>query len=505
MGQGERRIYITPFSALPLANKPMTVLEKKMRAALRRLGIDVDERVVIAVSGGADSTALLDALLRWRQAEGATRTITLAHLNHQLRFQESDDDEQFLRELATRLKLPIFIERITVGEVARWERANLEAVARRLRYAFLQRIAERCAARIVLTAHTRDDQVETIIMRLLRGAGPHGLRGIKQERPLGDNSKVIRPMLEISRSEVIDHCEHYGLAYRIDSSNQSKRFTRNRIRHELLPLLRTLNPLAEEAILRTAQLIALDDDFMRPSSSALLAEALKEEGLKIKPLLSAHCALRRRVLRMWLRDLLPGLQRIDLGHIIALENLIEDSRSGRAIELPGGRRVVRQFDQIVLLQPNKLSSDPPQMCSLTGGTSHFFGAFRFTFERNILLEKANIIKYQESNAFTVLLRECDELDGLWLRTRRAGDSYIPQGRLHRRKLKSLMINHKIPVSERDNYPVVVTDEDEIVWSPGLPPARRFEFEKGNKPSIKCALIIAEKRKNYEKSGQVDLR
>ena len=476
-----------------------------MRAALRRLGIDVDERIVIAVSGGTDSTALLDALVRWRQVERSPGTITLAHLNHQLRFQESDEDELFVRELAARLNLPVFVERINVGEIARTERANLEAVARRLRYAFLQRIAEISATRIVLTAHTRDDQVETILMRLLRGAGPQGLSGIKQERQLGEDMKLIRPMLEITRREVIDHCDHYGLAYRIDSSNQSKRFTRNRIRYELLPLLKTINPLGEEAILRTAQLIALDDDFLRRCSSALLAKALNEECLEIKPLLSAHPALRRRVLRIWLRDLLPGLQRIDLFHIISLENLLEDSRSGRSIELPGGRRVVRQFDQIVLLAPNKKFSDPPRNCSLTGNASHNFGAFRFTFERNLLLEKANLIKQQESNAFTVLLKECDELDGLSLRTRRAGDSYIPQGRLHRRKLKSLMINHKIPVSERDNYPVVVTEEDEIVWSPGLPPARRFEFELGDKPSIKCALIIAEKRKKHRKSGQVDRR
>ena len=468
-----------------------------MRAALRRLRIGLVERVVVAVSGGADSTALLDGLARWRQEEGAIETITLAHLNHQLRVQESEEDERFVRDLADRLNLPVFVERITVGEIAQRERGNLEAVARRLRYAFLQQIAEKCAAGIVLTGHTRDDQVETILMRLLRGAGPQGLSGIKQERPLGDKSRVVRPMLEITRGEVIDHCHHYGLTFCIDSSNQSKRYTRNRVRHELLPLLRTLNPLGENAILRTAELIALDDDFLRHSAEALLAMVLKEECLEIKPLLSAHPALRRRVLRMWLGDQLPGLQRIDLTHIIALENLIEDSRSGRGIELPGGRRVIREFDQIVLLNPDKLSADPPKMCSLINGMSHYFGAFRLTFERNILPEKANTIKYQESNIFSVFLKECEELGGLSLRTRRAGDSYIPIGHRHRRKLKSLMINHKIPVSERDSYPVVVTEKDEIVWSPGLPAAGRFEYSRRNKSGNKCALIIAEKRRKNE--------
>jgi tRNA(Ile)-lysidine synthase len=479
----------------------MTLLERKMRATLRRLGIAIDDRVVIAVSGGADSTALLDAFLRWRQEEGGIETITLAHLNHQLRGQESDEDERFVEEMAGSLNLPVFVERIDVAEIAQTERDNLEAVARRLRYAFLQRVAGGCAAGIILTGHTRDDQVETILMRLLRGAGPQGLRGIEEERTLGSISRLIRPMLEITRSEVIDHCDHYGLTFRNDSSNRSKRFTRNRIRHELLPLLRSLNPLAENAILRTAQLIALDEDFMHHASSALMATALKDNCLDIKQLLSAHRALRRRVFRMWLGDQLPGLQRIDLTHIKALENLIEDSRSGRAIELPGGRRVVRQFDQIVLLTSD--NCNPPRKCSLRGGSPHLFGSFRFKFERNISPERANIIKYQDSNSFAVLLRECDELDGLCLRTRQAGDSYIPTGRQQRRKLKSLMINHKIPVSERDSYPVVVTEEDEIVWSPGLPPARRFDFNQENKSLIKCALIIAEKI--AEKSGKNMMR
>src|SRR5262245_59143923 len=475
----------------------MTTLEKKMRVALRRLGIGLVERVVVAVSGGADSTALLDGLVRWQEDEGAIETITLAHLNHQLRVLESEEDERFVCELADRLNLPVFVERITVGEIAQRERGNLEAVARRLRYAFLQQVAEKCEAGIVLTGHTRDDQVETILMRLLRGTGPQGLSGIKQERPLADKSRVVRPMLEITRGEVIDHCYYYGLTFRIDSSNQSKRYTRNRIRHELLPLLRTLNPVGENAILRTAELMALDDDFLRHYAAALLSTVLKEECLEIKPLLSTHPALRRRVLRMWLGDQLPGLQRIDLTHIIALENLIDDRRSGQAIELPGGRRVIRQFDQIVLLKPNKLSADKPQVCSLINGISHYFGAFRLTFERNILPEKANIIKYQGPNIFTVFLKECEQLNGLCLRTRRAGDSYIPIGQRHRRKLKSLMINHKIPVSERDSYPVVVTEEDEIVWSPGLPAARHFEYSRKNKSGNMCALIIAEKRRKNE--------
>ena len=180
----------------------MPKLEKKLRARLRQLGIPKHEPMLVAVSGGADSTALLDALARWKQSEH----LLAAHLNHQLRGAESDADETFVREITRQLNLPVFTARENVAACAAREKKNLEATARRLRYDFLQRTAVQCQARVIVTAHTRDDQVETILMRLLRGTSAAGLCGIHTQIELPPALRLVRPMLEITRAEVLEHC-----------------------------------------------------------------------------------------------------------------------------------------------------------------------------------------------------------------------------------------------------------------------------------------------------------
>jgi tRNA(Ile)-lysidine synthase len=467
----------------------MTKLERKLRSALRQLGVKGDSPAVVAVSGGADSTALLDALVRWREQKSLTGTITAAHLNHQLRDQESDEDEAFVRQLAARFGLPISVQRIDVAEAARQERVNLEAIARRLRYRFVQHVAESSGADIVLTAHTRDDQVETILMRLLRGSGARGLRGIHPQRLLGDRVRLLRPLLAVTRSDVIEHCENYALTFRNDSSNLSTDLTRNRIRHTLLPLLRTFNPAIDETLIRTSQLIADDHDFLKKIASELFARAHQDSTLDVKLLGSAHAAIRRRVLQSWLRRERGLLKRIDAVHITALENLVLQSQSGRVVELPGGVRVVREFDRLKQFQEQ--NSDLIEPVNLTHGVEKIFGEFRFTIFRSVPRESANITKSKDIPFYTAVLHESEALDGLRLRIRLPGDRYIPEGGSQQIKLKALMIHQKIPVSERDRYPVLVTGKDEIVWSPGLPVADRFVYQTDRDLTSRCALIVAE--------------
>src|SRR5262245_60618248 len=186
----------------------MTKLEKKLRAALRRFGVGAQDSIIAAVSGGADSVALLDALVRFQPGEGRPGSIIVAHLNHQLRGEESDEDEAFVRDLADRLKIPVFTERIAVAARARAEKQNLEAVARGLRYEFLLKVAEARGANIVFTAHTLDDQAETILMRLIRGSGAEGLRGVHQVVALNDSVELIRSLLGTTGLDVVGHFKH---------------------------------------------------------------------------------------------------------------------------------------------------------------------------------------------------------------------------------------------------------------------------------------------------------
>jgi tRNA(Ile)-lysidine synthase len=213
--------------------------------------------VVVAVSGGADSIALLRAVV------GTERGVVAAHLNHQLRGAASDADEAFVAALCDRLKaegctrLAFRSERLDVARRAREAGANLESEARRLRYAWLRQVAQESGCGLVVTGHSADDQAETVLHRLLRGTGLAGLRGIARRRPLGDGVELVRPLLSVTRADILEYLAQQGQDYRTDASNADCRFTRNRIRHELLPLLardynpavaRTLGRLAEQAV-----------------------------------------------------------------------------------------------------------------------------------------------------------------------------------------------------------------------------------------------------------------
>ena len=322
----------------------MTRLEKKLRTSLRRLDVSKHEPILVAVSGGADSTALLDALARWKKSEH----LFAAHLNHQLRGAESDADETFVREKTRQLDVPIFIARENVAACATQEKKNLEATARRLRYDFLQRSAEQCQARVIVTAHTRDDQVETILMRLLRGTSAAGLQGIHVQVELSSVLRLVRPMLEITRAEVLEHCARYQLPFRHDSSNESTAFTRNRVRHELLPLLQSFNPDFSTALLRTAAQLRADDEYLQIEAARWVDELAEGQTLNCKPLLSLSVALCGRVLRLWLARARGDLRRINTAHLTALDNLLRRGEGGSYVELPGGWRVVRSRHQLKL-------------------------------------------------------------------------------------------------------------------------------------------------------------
>ncbi|MCW5968331.1 MAG: tRNA lysidine(34) synthetase TilS [Blastocatellales bacterium] len=337
-----------------LERRRSTALEIGLDQGLGNLGIEAEAAILVAASGGADSTALLDALTRRHRGP-----VTVAHFNHLLRGAESDEDEKFVSGLAARRKLASIIEREDIAGAAKLERRNLEAVARNRRYDFLTRAAQNAGALYVLTAHTRDDQVETLLLRLLRGAGPAGWRGIAPRRTLARNVELLRPLLSVTRAEVIAHCEYYALDYRTDSTNLSPTLARNRVRREVLPLLRQLNPRADEAMLRAAAHILEDEEYLSSLAESLLDEAeaaARDESrpdiagaIDVRVIAGAARAVRLRALREWVRRRRGDLRRIDQVHLEAIERLAGPGRGGREAELPGGARVRREAHRLVFI------------------------------------------------------------------------------------------------------------------------------------------------------------
>jgi tRNA(Ile)-lysidine synthase len=313
---------------------------------------------VVAVSGGADSVALLRALAILRGTRPGA-PLVVAHLNHQLRGAESDDDEAFVGSLCAQLDegagpLAWRSERRDVAALARAEAGNLEAVARRVRYEWLAQVAEETGSAWIATGHTADDQAETVLHRLLRGTGLQGLRGIAGRRPLRPGVALVRPLLGVTRGQVLAFLQSEGQDYRSDSSNLDPAFTRNRIRHELLPLLaEKYNPAVVEVLARLAEQAADVYEQEEALARTLLAEVERPRAGRLLILdRAALAAAPRRLVRelfrlLWQREGWP-LDPMTFRHWERLAELVEGETG--AIELPDGIRA-RAAGRVVQVGP----------------------------------------------------------------------------------------------------------------------------------------------------------
>jgi len=337
--------------------KVSTALPRKVQQFLR--GVEIGCRpLVVAVSGGPDSVALLHALAHQR-----IPNLVIAHLNHQLRGQESDADERFVNELHKTLKdrgavqSELRCQRADVAAQARREGGNLESIARKIRYGWLIQVATEVQAPFVATGHTANDQAETVLHRLLRGTGLKGLRGIAARRPLAPGIELIRPLLGVTRAEVLAYLEAEGQSYREDATNQNRSYTRNRIRHDLLPCLaQGYNPAIVSVLCRLAKQAAPTYQHQETLAENLLAGAERCRAGKLLVLAAQHLTgqprqLVREVFRLlWLREGWPlgsmGYREWDRLAAVAFGEVV-------AVDLPGGIRARRRQHVVQIGFPDK--------------------------------------------------------------------------------------------------------------------------------------------------------
>ena len=314
-----------------------------------------DETVVVAVSGGADSTALLLALDELKTNQKLYTRVCVAHLDHRLR-KSSSKDAKWVAALATKLGFQSVTGRSKVAEEARAASDNLEQAARDARYAFLERTAKKVSASYVLTAHTMDDQAETVLLRLMRGSAGAGLGGMESLRPIAKNSsiKLARPILWARRSETEYYCRLRKIEFLSDEMNEDQKFARVKVRKQLLPLMQSFNTRIVEALSRTATQLREDGAVLFNDSGALLQQAsisdeeseTKMPALDVKVLADAPPALRRRALRQWLAAARGNTRRLEMVHLSSVENLLKGNSGGRVVELPKGGRVVRRRNRL---------------------------------------------------------------------------------------------------------------------------------------------------------------
>lgn len=398
------------------------MLNKLRSFAARYHLVSPGDRVTVALSGGKDSVALLFALYLLKDEWSVT--LEAAHFNHHLRGEESQRDAEFVRKLCDRYDIPL-----TVGEA--WVQPGekgLEAAAREARYAFFCTLPGKIA-----TAHTADDNAETVLLRMVRGTGLKGLGAIAPQ-----NGNVIRPMLSTTREEVEAFLESYSLPHVEDSSNAGDDFLRNRIRHNVLPILKEENPRIAENLSAMALGLRLDEACLQSLTSGPMPGVLELQQLPP--------ALRRRYLERFLKE--NGVREPEQSHILQAEQLVFHWNPSASMDFPGGVVIARQYDTLVrkeavgALEPRNIEN----------------GTFLEDLSIRVLVENATDFP-QGLNVFTVVPQ-----GKMYLRSRQSGDSICLSGGT--KSLKKLFIDRKIPAAQRDRVPVLC-DEEGILGVVGI--------------------------------------
>jgi tRNA(Ile)-lysidine synthase len=312
-------------------------LEQSVEQRMRSL-LSPQEKVLCAISGGPDSVALAHAL------KTLPFPLVLAHVDHQLR-KTSARDARFVRTLAQRWDVPYYVEKVAVKAQAKKRGSGIEETARHLRYAALQKVAEKTKCSVIVTAHTADDQSETVLMNFLRGAGSTGLAGIPWVREMTPTIRLIRPFLEVERSEVMAYLKRHQLPYRTDPSNRSGRFTRNRIRHRLLPLLEKEYPGLRKRLVQTGEIFREESALWNRQIQMEFNKTVRQDNKKIAVDLTRLLGYHKAVARRILRHLLTGISFPDSERVF---HLAYSPNGHRPIQLTGGVQVEKKGKELII-------------------------------------------------------------------------------------------------------------------------------------------------------------
>jgi tRNA(Ile)-lysidine synthase len=443
------------------------------------------QRVGVAVSGGPDSILLLHFMhLYTRQA---ALKLAAVHFNHKLRGEESDADEQFVREQAAELGIEFHRSEPEGGTEARPKHRNLEAAARDLRYHFFFSLINRGTLDKIVTGHTADDQAETVLLRLLRGSGTRGLGGIY---PTLGGGKILRPFLNLTRSDIERELQERKLAFRTDSTNRELRFQRNRIRHELLPLLKKeFNPEIAPLLADLADRARDDEETLEQlAHERALPWRVREgaeEKIPVRALVELPAAIQRRVLRQMVQAVKGDVRGITHRHLESLRRLAGGAQSGRKLLFPGRLEVRREFDWLIVAPLLKRNS-ATEFCvpvEVPGEVS--VPELGTVFSLKLIEADAQGKTY---NRGWIVGLDPQKLPGkLTLRSWRPGDSFRPSGSRRVRKVKELFGRQKVPAGQRKWWPVLESGS-EIVWVRGFAVASLAAAT----PASKQVIVIEER-------------
>jgi len=418
-----------------------------------------EDKIVVACSGGPDSLALLHILVRFRLEYNIS--IVVAHVDHMLRGEESAMEAAFVVDFCAKRNLICYHKAINVPQVIRETGMSGEEAARVVRYQYLRQITEKLGGAKIATGHHRDDQAETVLMNMLRGAGSAGIRGIQ---PI--NGDVIRPLLSVSRAEILAYCEKEQLDPRFDSSNSQINYLRNRIRIRLLPELeKQYNSTVKDALCKTAIIVGDEHDFIQKAARSVWSQVIEEcENclfIAAEPMKSVHIAVKREIFRLAIEKKQGSLTGISFYHVETLIEMLFNGRVGSVIQLPGGLTISKSYDGLYIGE-NPLSWS--EKIEYSGQELMVPGNTQLSeLGIQVIAEMTDTFVKSQPR---VAVFDVDDLSlPLFVRTRRIGDRFQPLGFKGSKKVKDFFIDEKVPRQIRDTVPIIC-DRRDIIWIGG---------------------------------------
>jgi tRNA(Ile)-lysidine synthase len=469
----------------------MTPFFKNIEQVLKDL-ISPGDKILVGVSGGADSIALLHVLHYFSKIQ--KYSLIVVHINHMARGKDSDADANFVESIAEKLKLPFYLKKIDVGIERLQLKTSFQDAARIIRYQFFEEILHTTGGNKVALGHSADDQAETILMNVIRGTGLKGLTGIPQVR-----GHIIRPFLETHRKDLEIYLEENDISFRDDSSNSEKKYLRNRIRHELIPHLETYNPGIKKCLEEMSGIAREEDSLL----SQMVMDIFKQkshflEGSKkdiiwgIDDFQSYPIALRKRLVRETFCRITGDMQAITANHVQQIISLFNSPKPGKSLNIPRGVTVTCRYAAILFskviggISENETRVTPisvPGITELQGGN--------IRIQTQIFSVKRDFSSLDSGRQAFLDLGET----GLVVKARffRAGDRFCPLGMTGNKKLKSFFIDRKVPRSMRSQIPILTNANDDIIWVYGQ---RISHFYRVTDKTEKVLFIEGDKAINY---------
>jgi len=419
------------------------------------------KKLLLAVSGGPDSLAMLDLFYRFKN--DFELEIAAAHLDHMFR-DESKSEADFVEAFAKKKGIPFFKKRVNLPEIIKKNSLSAEAAARKERFKFFKVITEKHNFDLLALAHHRDDQAETVLLNLFRGSGLKGLSGIQKKAEF-NGIQIIHPLLNFKKKEILNYCYQKNLQPRFDSSNQKNIYSRNIIRNEIFPIVeQKINSKARDVIARSSNLLEAENNFLEQLAAIEYKKIIKEENDKkiiidFNKFKNIEQVLQRRIYRMIYDQLNNNLDDLYLDHIFEIEKLIKNIKTGRGVDIASGIRVEISYSNLVFYKKEEIKTTA-------------INRIRLGLEDEIKIDETRSLetKIVKSENFTFsdnpqqAAFDFDRLNlPLFIRNRKAGDKLIPLGMRGHKKVKDILIDKKIPKYEREQLILIVDAEDNVLW------------------------------------------